>query len=89
MFVLGHPCLEVVQEIITRCGGVLVVRGTQLLSGSTRDFRPRHQGRGTQEDRRNEEKENEIDGEVGERERESLNVCMRHGDDDETNKAQT
>ena len=35
----------------------------------------------------NEEKESEVDGEVGERE--SLNVRMRHGDDDETNKAQT
>ena len=42
-----------------------------------------------QEDKGNEEKESEVDGEVGERERESLNVRMRHGDDDETNKAQT
>ena len=37
-----------------------------------------------QEDKGNEEKESEVDGEVGE----SLNVRMRHGDDDETNKAQ-
>ena len=35
-----------------------------------------------QEDKGNEEKESEVDGE-------SLNVSMRHGDDDETNKAQT
>ena len=35
----------------------------------------------------NEEKESEVDGEVGVRE--SLNVRVRHGDDDETNKAQT
>ena len=40
-----------------------------------------------QEDQGNEEKESEIDGEVGERE--SLNVRMRHGDDDETIGAQT
>ena len=42
-----------------------------------------------QEYKGNEEKESEIDGEVGERERESLDVRMRHGDDDETNKVQT
>ena len=40
-----------------------------------------------QEGKGNEEKETEVDGEVGERE--SLNVRMRHGDDDETNNAQT
>ena len=34
-----------------------------------------------------EEKESEVDGEV--EERESLNVRMKHGDDNETNKAQT
>ena len=34
-----------------------------------------------------EEKESELDGEV--EEREPLNVRMKHGDDDETNKAQT
>ena len=37
----------------------------------------------------NEEKDSEVDGEVGERERVSLNARMRHGDDDGTNKAQT
>ena len=40
-----------------------------------------------QEDKGTEEKESEIDEEVGERE--SPNVRMRHGYDDETNKAQT
>ena len=39
-----------------------------------------------QEDKGDEEKGSEVDGEV---ERESLNVRMRHGYDDETNKAQT
>ena len=34
-------------------------------------------------------REREVDGEVGERERESLNVRMRHDHDDETNEAQT
>ena len=42
-----------------------------------------------QEAKSDEERESEVDGEVGERERESLNVRMKHGDDDETNKAQT
>ena len=36
-----------------------------------------------------EERESEVDEEVGEREREPLGVRMRHGDDDETNEAQT
>ena len=35
----------------------------------------------------NDEKESELDGDVGERE--SLNVRMKHGDDDETYNAQT
>ena len=42
-----------------------------------------------QEAKGDEERESEVDGEVGERERESLNVRMRHGDDDERNKVQT
>ena len=40
-----------------------------------------------QEDKGDEEMESEVDGEVGDRK--PLNVRMRHGDDDETNKAQT
>ena len=39
-------CDEVVVGLIT-CGGVLIVQGTQLLSGSARGFSPRHQGRGS------------------------------------------
>ena len=51
---LGHGLLgelekslsdEVVVGLIT-WEGVLIVRGTQLLSGSARGFSPRHQGRG-------------------------------------------
>ena len=39
-----------------------------------------------QEATHDEERESEVDGEVGES---HSNVRMRHGDDDETNKAQT
>ena len=38
-------CDEVVVGLIT-CGGVLIVLGTKLLSGSARGCSPRHQGRG-------------------------------------------
>ena len=38
-------CDEVVVGLIT-CGGVLLVPGTQLLSGSARGYCPRLQGRG-------------------------------------------
>ena len=64
------------------------MKGTQLLSGSARDFSPRHKEeegerqQEVQEAKGDEEGESEVDGEAGERR-------MRHGDDDETNKAQT
>ena len=41
--------------------------------------------KGVQEAKSDEERESGVDGEVGE----SHSTCMRHGDDDETNKAQT
>ena len=78
----------------TNCGGELVVLGTRLLSGSAHGrclltSRKVREQKEVLEAKDDEEKESELDGEVEERERESLNVRMKHGDDDEINKAQT
>ena len=54
------------------CGGVLFVRGTELLSESARSWSPRHQGREgerqkeVQEAKGDKERESAVNGEVGE-----------------------
>ena len=67
-----------------KCGGELVVLGTRLLSGSAHGFcllKKSEEQKEVLEAKDDEEKESEIDGEVGERE--SLNARMRHGYDRE------
>ena len=73
------------------CGGVLVVLGTRLLSGSahgcclltSRKVKSRRKCWKLKMMKRRKVKQMERS------KRESLNVRMKHGDDDETNKAQT
>ena len=79
-------CDEIVVGLLT-CGAELVVLGTRLLSGSahgcclltSRKVKSRRKCWKLKMMKR----KKVVDGEVEERERESLSVCMRHGDDRE------